>query len=301
MNEGSQMESIDLCVPIYINQEVVFGLLATLHDGFSTLKTIHTSTSDKEATQVGVGGGIGVSNVFGLFGISFGGKRDKTTEAQDGQSVSEEKVHTPISLFAVLRRTLTEKGLVQKVDSPAVLNQLRSGSFVEFTAILRKNPVVDVLETVMQLGNMYKLMSSTPGSKKGQSSSSDTKKMLQQVQAMLDGLTQHGSLEVIAEMLPPKGMRAVLSTKVDFFANHNADEIVDGEFHVLGKVMRVIQEGSEEEINLLRKTSFGRLKMDLLHNMFTSFAGATEFVDIPVTTISIPGPAIQVMPIGLFT
>ena len=128
----------DLCVPIYLNQKIVFDVLAMLEDGFSQLSTIRTSATDTEAQRSGYGGSIGASNVFALFGISFKGDRSKEKGTQDQQEATVEKVHTPASLFSKLRSLLDTRSLIDRVDSLEDIEQLSSGSFVEFRAILRK-------------------------------------------------------------------------------------------------------------------------------------------------------------------
>jgi len=45
----------ELCIPIYLNQKIVFDLLAVQEDGFSQLSTLHTSTSNSENTKIVLG------------------------------------------------------------------------------------------------------------------------------------------------------------------------------------------------------------------------------------------------------
>jgi hypothetical protein len=65
------MEPTDFCVPIYLNQKIVFDVLAMLEDGFSQLSTVTTSASESEATKSGYSGSVGASNVFAFLGISL--------------------------------------------------------------------------------------------------------------------------------------------------------------------------------------------------------------------------------------
>lgn len=45
----------ELCIPIYLNQKIVFDLLAVQEDGFSQLSTLHTSNSNSENTKIVLG------------------------------------------------------------------------------------------------------------------------------------------------------------------------------------------------------------------------------------------------------
>jgi hypothetical protein len=141
----------DLCVPIYLNQKIVFDVLAMMEDGFSQLSTLKTSASETETLRTNYGGGLGVSNVFAFLGITLKGERGGEHGAQDSQEATAEKVHTPASLFSKLRAHLGSRDLISEVGSIESLEQLRSGQFVEFRAVLRKNPLVEYIETFRQV------------------------------------------------------------------------------------------------------------------------------------------------------
>ena len=115
-------------------------------------------------------------------------------------------------------------------------------------------------------------------------------------------LTQSKSLEIIGEMLDIPGVKAVLSAKLNYFSDQNAQEIIDGEFRVLGKVIRVIGSGSEDTINLLRKTSFGRFDRNIIDQLASAFVGVKEAgINFPEFITEIQGPALQIIPIAIFT
>jgi len=84
------MEPTDLCVPIYLNQKVVFDLLAMLEDGFSQLHTVKTSTSESDAQKNSYGGSIGLSQFVAFLSVSMRGDRSKEKSAQDQQEATAE-------------------------------------------------------------------------------------------------------------------------------------------------------------------------------------------------------------------
>lgn len=309
------MESSELCVPIYLNQQIVFDLLAIVDDGFSQLSIIKTAEIDSESKKTGVGGSIGVSNVFGLLGISFGGEKGKEKSVAGQKEVSTQKVHTPTSLFAKLRVILTEQNLIKEIKASTeeevkkVMSELEAGQFVEFRAILRKNPLVETIDGFKQIMQIAVLFPEADGGaqssgKQGKVSRRQDSNQLvtKQMEGILSGLTQFNSIEIIGEMLNLKGVKAVLSAKLDYFSDRNASEIVDGEFRVLGKIIRVIGPDSQEGINLLRKTSFGVLSGSLLGQIRESLQGVKEAgVNLPEFVTEVKGPALQVIPISIFT
>src|SRR5689334_8355621 len=62
-------ESSDFSVTIYLNQAVVFDLLAIMEDGMSQVSSIKISESNKHNADAG----IGASNVFALLGVTLKG------------------------------------------------------------------------------------------------------------------------------------------------------------------------------------------------------------------------------------
>jgi len=291
-----------------LNQRIVFDLLAIIEDGFSQLSTIKTSTSEAESQKSGVGASIGASNVFALLGVSFKGEKgtEKGTEVQ--AEILKEKVHTPTSLFSKLRTMLKQRQLLTEIPTQeGPIEDLKSGQFIEFRAALRKNPLVDTLEGFKQLMDMAVLFTDrqTKPAKgkraKGSQRQDPNQLIMQQLDGMLNALTESNTMELIAEILGTSTIKAVLSTELDYFNDRSVSEIIDGEFRVLGKVVRAVMPNSGETIDLLRKTSFGRFQGKIFDELANAFVGAEEVgIKFPELITEIEGPALQVIPIAIF-
>ena len=115
--EPRAIEGTDLCVPIYLNQQMVFDLLVVLEDGFYQLSTIRTAGAESESQRTGFGASLGVSNVFALFGIALKGEHSRDKGSHNQTEVARERVHTPTSLFSKLRLTLDDKSLLTKIQA----------------------------------------------------------------------------------------------------------------------------------------------------------------------------------------
>src|SRR4029453_7860030 len=153
-------EHSDYSVAVYLNQAVVFDLLAIIEDGMAQVSTIKTSESKKAGGEAG----IGASNVFALLGISLKG----AVENVGGREVTHERVHTPTSLFSKVRNHLRKAKLVHDLTGvSANLADARPGHFVEVEVRLRRNPLVDALEAVNETIAGIKLLTSfgKPGQK----------------------------------------------------------------------------------------------------------------------------------------
>jgi hypothetical protein len=306
---GTEIEPIDLSVPIYLNQQIVFDLLAIIEDGFSTLHTIKTSSVDAESQKNNISGSVGLSNVFALLGVSFKDEHSTERNNQKVIEVSNEKVHTPTSLFAKLRLFLEEDKLIKEINSIIDIEKIESGEFIEFRAILKKNPLVDTMEgfkQAMEISTLFagnEVVAQKNGkSLKDMSLQNPNQLILKKIEGLIVSLTQSNSLEVIGEMLDIPGVNVVLSAKLDYFSDRNATEIIDGEFRVLGKVVRVVKRDSSDSINLLRKTSLACFDSNILNPIKDAFAGLEKNgMKFPEIVTEIKGPALQVIPIAIFT
>ncbi len=303
----NQFGSSDLPIALYLNQRVTFDLLASLEGGFSHFTTIQTTFTGESSTNMSGEAKLGVSNVFALLGVEFGGSRQ--TGQKRSESAREEIVHTPASLFARLRKDLRARRLVHGISSSSDLKVVQPGEFVEFEATLRKSPLVELLsafsilvplmelaepstdQTVARTGRGKK----TSVSQRGQAQDS-TAVMKRQIDLVLSTVTAEGSLDLVAEV---GEMRIILTTEPEYFIDPSMNDTIDRTFRVFGKTTRIIPDDTEG-ISLRRKTALGKLG-GVVGELGTAMASmqGSGFTG-PVET-EIRGPAMQVIPIVIFS
>ena len=111
-------------------------------------------------------------------------------------------------------------------------------------------------------------------------------------------------IDLLCKISNNKNIVAVLQTYIDFFNNKTMNEIIDGEFSVLGKAVKIITDENGHEINLLRNTSLSLIKETLL----SQFMGELENQEISSAGINVPeiktkikGNGILLIPIAIFS
>jgi hypothetical protein len=299
----------DLCVPIYLNQQVVFDLLAILEDGFSQLSSVKASSVGNESQKSSIGASLS-GKVLDLVGISLKGDSMKETGSHEQVEVSKEKIHTPSSLFSKLRTKLNEQELITRLDNIEEIEQLKSGQFIELHAILKKSSLFDTIEGFKRLMEIVSLFSekentgerSRKGKKLEPQKDANQEIIPRQIDVMLRALTQSNSLELIGELTDLPEAKVVLNAELSYFNTKTTTEAIDGEFYVLGKIIRVIKAGSEDSINLLRNTSFRQIDLKLFNDWTGSFKGAEDAgLNFPEIVTEIKAPSIQILPIAIFT
>jgi hypothetical protein len=284
-------------IPLYLNQKYVFDILAMIDNGFShiqTLKTVESSAADASGK---VSGQIGLSNVFALLGVKIDGEKVNSSKNSSQSELESQKIHTPNSLFAKVLQSLDEKELIKKSN----IMSADTGEFILFKSTLRKNPVIDNLESYFALFRLFLGFSADVNHNKSQKNeTNNNKKMLEQMEGLVKQMKEEGSLDIISDSVGIEKGRAVLTIDRDYLNDPSLSDIADGEFYVFGKLIRSIKDESDS-INLLRKTSLSRIDDDMLASMFSGFENLSQHgMKNAVFMKEVKGPAIQVLPIAIF-
>ena len=328
MSYESQIDVLtakDLPITLYLNQRQAFGVLAALQGGFSQFATVQTTSSEGKSMETSGGAEVGVSHAFALLGVSLGFRKAQKTNQEDEKNTMEERVHTPTSLFAQLRHALHDQELVCNLQDTSHIDQVKLGEFVEFEATLRRSPPVEFLETIEKIMPLITLFQSfskeSNGNIQGQNRSKASNKqnvknvkrrakdqdpkeeILAAVAMFRKALTDGGKAQdLVAEAT---GMRAVLPIEENFFAT-SMNDIIDGTFQILGKVVQIIPATGDGYINLLRKSAFGQFSK--LEALIQQLEDSMDAPNSPRHLLGytgslsprVKGPALLVIPIAIF-
>jgi hypothetical protein len=299
-------------IPLYLNEQYVFDILAKMEDGFSYLETVKTARSEQADKSLKYSGEFGIKNALAFIGISLGGEKTGKEQTAGSQEGTKEKVHTPSSLFAKMRERLdNEKEVIS-----SNLHTTKPGDFVEFKVVLRKNPLIDALEVFQSLG---KLIVAVTGYQQNQSPQKPTRNpnqpkpkapevsdkgvanTLQLIDDLLGQLNSSEIVDLIGTSVAEKYINVIILVDRSFLGDSSLSSLVDGEYTVLGKVTRNISVGNEEKIDLLRNNALGKMQAEALSPLVDSFKNANQFgIKLPEIITEIEGPALQVIPIAIF-
>ena len=139
------MNKHSLEIPLYLNQKIVFDLLASINDGISQVTKIRTASRSNGEIEAGVDADLGNKNIFTLMAVKLKGK----VGTEENNEQEQEKIHTPSSLFNNLKDRLFKDKMVKKVTNN--LNGIQAGEFVEVTGVLKINPLISMMENMIQL------------------------------------------------------------------------------------------------------------------------------------------------------
>jgi hypothetical protein len=282
-----------------------------MEGGLVQLESVRTTQNEQAERASRFSGDLGLKDAFAFIGVKFGGERSSSSQAGSSQESTMEKVHTPNSLFARVRSTLYDKELVRWAE----IARAEPGDFVEFSAVLQKNPLVDALEGIKAVGelallfeepqyqggnrNQKRANTSNPPKQNQVAAGNSSQNVLQQMSSLLEKVRDQGGLDLIGRAEDGE-LQMVITLDRTFLGNSSFSELVDGEYTVLGKVTKVISGDSTESINLLRKTSLGRLQGEVIEKLTSAFGETQQQgLNLPPVVTEIRGPAMQIMPISI--
>lgn len=275
-------------VPIYLNQKVVFDIVATMNDGLSQIKRITTNESKESSVE----GELGTKNIFALFGVSLSGGRTKGENSQR----EEEKIHTPSSLFNMMKEQLKDEGIVTTIKTKEDFDGISPGDFIEIEGVIEQNPIIEVLNSASQMLELATVFTDVPA-KNAKKEKDENKKILSQIRTLQKGLQNNDMVDLICKTESDYSFKAVMPVYLNYFFNNNMNEIVDGKFKVFGKVTsKCVDRG----ISLMRNTGFTLVKKDSLEKIFKDMETTDEDIEITGMTTMVEPPAIIVMPIAIY-
>lgn len=289
------MNRYNLDVPIYLNQKIVFDLLASINNGLAQVTKLKTSSNVDAGISGGLESELGNKNIFTLLGVNLKGK----LEGGKNQEQEQEKVHTPASLFNCLKGELFKQKMVKKVNNEKAFKDLQPGDFVEVNGLIKLNPLVKIMSNMTNMMELAVIMQGDGTGKNAKKENIENKKIIGQMRAFTNSLQENGMVDLICETNGDYSFSSVIPVYMDYFFNKNMSEIMDGRFRVLGKVTKV--SCGEEKIDLLRNTSFTLFKENLLNEILSAFnADNNEDINTGDVQTSISAPALLIIPIAIY-
>jgi hypothetical protein len=263
-SEGNVPEK-EMIITVYLNQKVVFDLLAIKENGFAEMHSVQRKEVTTEATSKGVEAEVGTSNVFSFLGVKIGGAVKKDAGKQDDETISETRIHTPTSLLSRLLDYLEADGRIKELKDKSSLATVQNGDFVRFHGSLRQNPIIKTFDSFLNLMSLGTVLreKGPKGSSQQHQGGRDPKQMAAQIKGLVDSLRLGNLVDLLCEM--DDGIVAVLQTELQFFNSQNIAQIEEGNYTTVGKVIKISRQG--ESINLLRNSSLSLAKNDLMDGL----------------------------------
>lgn len=327
---------MELVYPIYLDAPMMMAFLGSLRGGIAEEATIENKMQDtkekavKAQIQAKVSGMI--SSVIGIEGGADLSK--KAVESLESQYKSTVRFPYAV-LFVQLRELLIEQSLITTLDSSESLMSVSIGDIVEFQGLVVANPGYQIRHSFGQLLPVIEpyltLMESELEPKVIQLNNTKPNKPViidgkekrfqdqKEINSVRDALTaQQQQMKSLASMLKAlnaifsrlfpeddidnvlfksNGFNAISRVYPAFARDKRIQDLLDGNWRCIGKVINKLDES--EKYDLLKDAPISYFAKD----QFSTFAGLlnNENIKINVTDSIVPGPAIIIAPLAIFT
>lgn len=153
-----------LIVPVYLNNRIVFDLMAMLKGGLSTVTSVTHTESTSSTGENDISSKLGIGEVLSsLLKVDLSVAIANSDNESDEEQRKEDRVHTPASLLFQLIDLLTTRGSIERT----ALQSCPPGAFVEFECQLNKNPLIETLDTLAEIGEIFTKVQKSQAPRKG--------------------------------------------------------------------------------------------------------------------------------------
>lgn len=255
----SKVKKENLTIPVYLDEQIVMDLIATIDDGFSEFYTIETTKNKGIGTEVNANG---QGKVLKLFKAKM--DLSHSRENTNGTKKQESKVQTVVSMFHNLKQYLNQNGFIEKNNK-----EFKNGDFIELQGEFSINPLIDLLNTFSNFFEMSEVINKAANTSKAKNKRTEALKDMQiesQIKGLIKVFETDGKIDVICH----SGDKTfIIPSKKEFFTDGKGDVIRTGNFRMLGKIVKICSE--KENISLLRDTKIGKIKSSILDTAIESF------------------------------
>nr|WP_093315075.1 hypothetical protein [Tindallia californiensis] len=169
-----------------------------------------------------------------------------------------------------------------------------------------KNPLISTIESFSKMMELVYAFADSPGKGGPKSNQGNSKNEYQKIKKQMDfftnALTVDDTFDIICNI--DRNLTSVINVYQDYFFNKNMNEIIDGEYTVIGKVVKISLSNKKDSINLLRNTGLNLAKKELMDQMlkgFNSVELSSAGMDVPQFSTIIEDNAMLVIPICIYT
>lgn len=308
----------ELVHPVYLDVPMMVSFLASIDDGVSFRSDIAERTGSARKDAKEADGGVGLPSLASLLGLSLSvsGRYSRNHTEDETAEHRFTREHTSASLFNIFRRRLITSGsptLFTFRDSSGDVPE--PGSLVEVSGEVLGNPLRQTLDLFVAIAPFFGLnledeqggdnlplkkasRSGNPATRAAATSPLVADSDMTAAVAFMKPLIRDAARSPVVDLLmsTTSNMRAILTVSREYLSLESEAYLLEGDFRVLGKVTSIL--GANDRINLLRRTALGFGGVKLAETLFNGFS--SDELDIKLASPTVPGPAMQILPLAIY-
>lgn len=326
MSSNASNGQIELVHPLYLDVPMMTSFLAAIDDGIAYGSNVKLKQGSQRTSGTSGEAEAGIPKLgilSSVLSLSLRGKIENKSTLDDGEEVELVRKHTEASLFMQLRSILHEEAQIIIVESEDDLARVAHRSLVEVTGQILRSPADAALDNFFKMMTMMGLdMSDDSGSQSQKSSgkgggqnqprrdpfqqlqqafeSRSTEVALRIMHRLRDDFKKSKVIDVVMELPSAQEyISIVISLSSEFLPDGALENLLSGQFTVLGKVTRVLK--GEDTINLYQRSTLGSM-LSANEQLQAGIAGLQQHFASgqAAGTELIRAPGLQLIPLAVF-
>ena len=280
-------------IPLYINGDMINNLFAIVIQEFAEIKSENTR---KQLT---------ISTNAPLYELTCGkimqGDLNVQLQSEFSTQKIEERVSIVITILSRIKNILSDQSMLKVISNDNDVKNIKEFDFVQFTAQLYKNPVIEYIEDIIKVMEMQ--LAFSPENVENGDESQDHKVKRQVLKILKEDMINcknERCLKYISSSIDSGNTKVVVPLEIKYMAD-NLDYIEGARITVLGKVIRIAKENENNSNSLLSGTYFDYLNEDYFQEFKNRFLKNTNLIrDYDKNQLEINESIIEIIPIAMY-
>lgn len=287
-------------IPIYINQDLVSDLAASMFCGFEESRTVrnreetevHIRKTNENRIQATMEERAVVTNDHGLEKIHG--------EIGFAKDVNSTFIFTDFFRFNSIRDMLLDKNMVRQIIEKDIFdNEINCCEYVEVTANMTTTSLLPSINTLIGVIESYDIKILDNLITENLPGITNVTFILNQLKFLSDSLSMNNTTDIVLNI---NSFNVVLTVNLNDFSNKNAYvyDLANSELRVLGKVSRIVD--GDNYFDLLRKTAtsdyYNRFLESLAPYLLILNSNGILVPDKFITKVN--GPGLNVIPVAIY-
>lgn len=325
MGKKRTEQRLDLVYPLYLDVPMMTSFVAAIQDGIAYGSDVTQRKDERKAVSAGAEARAGMpfmGVLSTLLSLDLRGKITGDKAAGEGEEIRLVRRHTEASLFMRLRQELKDEGKIIQLNDLDDIQKLKGSDekvLVEITGEIFRSPLSEILEAVFRVLEMLNVDLSLTPKQNTQSSPRGNKQQKKQqaapepdileldqdsrigfqlMQRIKDDLATSKVVDVIMRPSALEELSVVIALATEFLPEGAFDNLLSGDFTVLGKVTRIVE--GDDTISMYQRTMFNNVDSSDFDEVFDNISKNT-ILKTSGNPMTITAPALQLMPLAIYT
>lgn len=278
-------------IPLYLNNDMINNLHTIIIQQFTEVKAITTRKQQAVKITTPLSNVTCGQYVQGNFTVEFLNEFAK----------QRAEISKKIVVLLELRDLLIQNNLLRSINNQSQINNnIKENDFIEFTCNLKKNPVIQHVEDIINAMEMDIAFNSYSTDEKEKIEYEAKKEVLKSLKEKLEEHKNSNCFRLVAENVCDSNTNISVPIQLQFMEDH-IDYMSNSKVSVLGKVVNIAKGNENKNVRMLSGSCFDYLDEEGFMNFESRFVKNNSLVKNYSRKINdINSSLIEIIPIAMY-